>query len=135
MISALLVANALWFGAGFWQFTIGGRSASYVLVRPEDATARGREGVTGAVRFLGGLNLSLAALATMTLLARDQFGPAALRVMLLGCQFAVNLPNALSEARGGRPAWPVLKDRTMVLIFVVDGALTVANALVGLFWT
>lgn len=127
-----LILDAVWFGAGFTQFALKARRASYGLVRKDDASAQGRLGIAGSLRFLGGLNLALAAMSVMTLLHLAAYPPTLLTTVFLtaaiahASQFAVNLPFAVAEARQEAGPWRVLGG-LMLIIFVGDGVLTVVN--------
>ena len=145
MVGATLLLNMLWFGAGFWQFTLKSRTAALGLVSFAPRDPAYREIVAGSLRFLGGLNLAFAALAAMTLIRRDAFDtPASLAIGLLAfaiahsTQFLVNLPIARAERTGGAPLWPVLGAATMRSVFAVDLVLTLLNgglAVVLLTWS
>jgi hypothetical protein len=132
--SVVLVMNMLWLGAGFVCFCFRSTTASYFLVGPADATERGRRGVAGAIVFLGGLNLALLCLSLLTFLRLDDFPPSLLGVPVFalmvghGSQWLVNLPVAIAELRGRDTPWRVFR-RPMRMIFVLDGVLTAANAL------
>lgn len=134
-VLALLIANALWFGAGFVQFTLRSRKAASGLMALTARDPAAHAIVAGSIRFLGGLNLGFAALATMVLLEHERFADPTVTAVLLATfgiahasQFGVNLPIARAEWSGRRPLWPVLKG-TMRLIFAVDALLAMLNLL------
>jgi hypothetical protein len=133
-VDVVLVLNILWFGAGAMYFGLQSASATKLLVSREARQSPLFSTVAAAVRFLGGMNLAFAVLAGMLLFNRTLF-PEAMQVAVFtsvfalahGTQFAANVPVALSRNSVGEPLWPVLSG-LMLLIFVVDFALMVANA-------
>lgn len=137
LTNIVLLSNALWFGAGFLQFTMRSRKFAKALVPHDSRTHPSVEVIAGLVRFLGGLNLGLTVLALMSLLCHDTFAsPSVLAACLLvfavahGSQFAVNVPMAVRESRGLVPLWPVLHG-WMLIIFAGDGLLLLANGLLA----
>jgi hypothetical protein len=132
--TVVLALNALWFGAGFRYFSLMPNTAAKLLV-PESA----RESplfptIAASVRFLGGMNLAFAAFAVLVLLNSSLFPEPGQRALFAGVfslahasQFVSNVPVALRGGRVGESLWPVLTG-PMLFIFIVDIALTVANA-------
>lgn len=135
MLIAVLIANALWFGAGFWHFTFKARGASFGIVAKTDATPAARAGLIGSLRFLGGLNLALAANCSMLAIHIRDAGRVQILISLAtfaiahASQFAVNVPVVLREMRGEQAPWRVFGS-LMLLIFVVDGVLAVVDSIV-----
>lgn len=137
MFMAVLVLNALWFGAGFWQFFLRPNAAVKWLV---PRSARGSpvfNTLAASIRFLGGMNLAFCVFSVL-LLANFVLFPdmkqlalfAAVFSLAHGSQFYVNVPIALSGGRQGESYWPVLSG-PMFFIFVIDGALMVANGVLA----
>lgn len=134
----VLVLNLLWFGAGFWKFMIRSRAAARLVLPRSARELEIVETVAGVIRFIGGLNLGFAVLSAAGLmLGRTAFIPGVAVALLFAftvahvSQFAVNAPFARLEARGVVPVWPVLRG-TMLVIFVVDGVLTLLNGSLAL---
>jgi hypothetical protein len=132
-----LIANFLWFLAGFRYFGFRQVSAAKILV-PESA----RESslfptITAAIRFLGGMNgaFALASAILLGLFLADSAlfnDPSERGILLLifaaahFSQFAFNLPVLADGERQGDSYWPILSG-PMFFIFVVDGLETVIN--------
>ena len=132
MLSASLLLNSLWFGLGFYHFTLFPHRAVRVLVRKADRGSPVSVVLAASIRFLGGLNLTLAVLCVSLLLARSLFPDrrqwalfAFIFALAHGSQFAVNLPIACQ--RESQRLWPVLSG-PMRLIFAGDAILTLTNA-------
>ena len=132
-----LALNALWFGTGFWYFSLAPNAAVKLLV-PESARQSPLfPTLAASVRFLGGMNLAFAAFAVLVLLNGSLFPEPAQRALFAGVfslahasQFVSNLPIALRGGRVGESLWPVLSG-PMLFIFIVDITLMVANAAVA----
>jgi hypothetical protein len=135
MVSVVNVLNALWFGAAFGYFALTpGRAAKLLAPRSQRATPLYRT-LVASLRFLGGMNLALAALALALALpagapagARPGALCAAVFALAHASQFACNVPILLGGGRRGDALWPVRRG-PMAFIFAVDGALALANAL------
>jgi hypothetical protein len=128
-----LVANVLWFGAGFWFFAIRRNTAAKLLVPRSARTSPIFLTLSSALPFLGGMNLALSLLAAMILFRRDLFvAPQEQAILLIAfgtahaTQFLINVPVAIRGGRIGKSYWDVLKG-TMLFIFVVDAVLTATN--------
>jgi hypothetical protein len=127
----VLVLDAAWFGLAFWFFALVPTRAAAILV-PRSARASSMfRTLAASVRFLGGMNLALAAFAVSILLARQLFPDPRQIVLFLAVfsfahatQFLFNLP--VLHARSDTAMWPVTRG-PMLFIFVVDGTLAVAN--------
>ena len=134
IFSGVVVANALWFGAGFYQFTLRSGVAALGVSTNSPNDDFSRSVIAGVLRFLGGLNLSLAALSVMLLLGPHELRKAVPEAVFLttfaiahASQFAVNVPIARKEIIGSPALWPVLRGK-MLAIFVVDLLLTLIDA-------
>lgn len=131
--SGVLLVNALWFLAGFVQFTLKERSTVRMLVaRPQRDDALVPT-LAASVRFLGGMNLALAVLATICALSRSLFAGPADRAVLFAffalvhaTQFGCNVPVLRARRRAPNAYWPVLSG-PMRFIFIVDGSLAVTD--------
>lgn len=135
--AAALAGNAAWFGAGFCFFSFGPITRQLVTRR-----LRGHPLVLSlreAVRFLGGLNLALAALSAAVLVARVSgtephlFEHAAERAILFAAfavghatQFAFNVPRCFAGRTPEGALWDI--KGTMLFIFVMDLAQALINA-------
>ncbi|TFG86862.1 MAG: hypothetical protein E4H19_04255 [Chromatiales bacterium] len=135
--TAVLLLNVLWFGAGFRYFGLTPDTAARVLVPKSARELPLFKTLSAAMPFLGGMNLAFAVLAVLLLLNQSLFPEARQQAVLAfvfaiahGSQFAFNVPVALRGGRQGEAYWPVLNG-PMLFIFVVDGALSLANLLVA----
>lgn len=133
----VLALNVLWFGAGAICFGLTTNAAATLLVRWPARQSPLFPTIAASVRFLGGLNFAFAVLGGVLLFDRALFPePAQLAVLMSvialahGTQFAANVPVAFSRNSQGQPHWPVLKG-PMLLIFVVDFALMLANGVLA----
>ena len=125
LVVLVLGLDAAWFTAGFWLFSLRSRRLAAGLTRAGGAEGLS-ETVAGLLRFLGGLNLALAALCVVAIADRSRFSVDQGAAVALGVaatahlsQFAVNVPIARAE-RAGRPVpWPVLRG-LMSTIFAGD---------------
>jgi hypothetical protein len=131
--SAVLALNVLWFGAGFHYFSIQQVAAAKVLVPKTSRASPLFLTVAASVRFLGGMNLALAALCLL-MLVTPLFGTADQRSALLlvlaiahGSQVYFNIPIVCGGGRQGEALWDVHRG-PMKFIFIGDSTLTVANA-------
>lgn len=141
-INAVLLLNALWFGAAFRYFSFQPTTAAKVLVPRSARDSPLFKTVAASIRFLGGMNFAFAAFAVLLLFNRALF-PQASQMALFAAvfsvahasQFAFNVPIALNGGRQGESLWPVLSG-PMFFIFVVDFVLTLANGVLAavLFW-
>jgi hypothetical protein len=133
----VLVLDVLWFGAAFWYFSLKPDDAAKILVPRSARDSPLFRTVSASIRFLGGMNLAFAAFAALLLANRALF-PGAKQSALFAAvfslahasQFAFNVPVALGGGRQGESLWPVLRG-PMLLIFVGDFALMVANSVVA----
>jgi len=133
----ILLANALWFGAAFIQFSIAQGNTLKILVPREERGNPIAPTLSASVAFLGGLNLPIGLLSLYLLVARPAFFQAieaqhALFLFFAAChfsQFAYNLPVLIRGGRVGVAYWPVLRG-PMLRIFVIDATLFLANAVV-----
>ena len=136
----VLTLNVLWFGAGFVYFTLMNRRSAALLVPRSARDSPLFESIVAAMRFLGGFNLALCLFALAILVVPGVFD-APLELALVatlfsiahGSQFEGNVPVALGGGRIGEKYWPVLHG-PMLFIFVVDGALCLANAAFAMRW-
>ncbi len=134
VLKAVLLANAVWFAMAFNAFYLRRRVFGKVMVpvrADRDNTAY--EALVESGRFMGGFNLALSILNVMLVFNLGGFDTGAQWAVLLvfnalahGSQFAGNIPMALQNRRG-EGLWPVFKG-VMLLIFVLDFTLMVANA-------
>ena len=131
--------NALWFGAAFRYFSLTPETAAKLLVPKSARNSPLFETIAVSVRFLGGMNLALSVFAILILVNRQLFPEAHQNALFAfvfavahASQFAYNVPVALGGGRKGEALWPVLSG-PMLLIFVVDGVLMLANMLVGIW--
>ena len=136
-VDIILALNVLWFGAGFWQFSLRPDAAAKGLV---PKSARGSplfKTISTFIQFLGGMNFAFSAFAALLLANRSMF-PEARQVALFatvfalahGSQFLVNVPVALRGGRQGESLWPVLSG-PMLFIFIVDFTLMAANGVLA----
>ena len=137
VFTVTLVLNTLWFGAGFWYFSLTPNTAAKLLV---PKSARGSPlflTIAASVRFLGGMNFALSAFAVLVLFNSSLFPEPAQRALFAGVfslahasQFVSNLPVALRGGRVDESFWPVLSG-PMLFIFAVDITLMIANAVLA----
>ncbi|WP_213288815.1 hypothetical protein [Bradyrhizobium sp. sGM-13] len=135
----ILLANALWFGAAFIQFSIAQDNTLKILVPREERGNPIAPTLSASVAFLGAINLPIGLLSFYLLLLRPPFFQAhdaqlALFLFFAAChfsQFAYNLPVLVRGGRVGVAYWPVLKG-PMLRIFVIDALLCVTNAVVAI---
>ena len=127
----IVCANLLWFSAGFFQFWVMAKVSARRIVLKSDS--RYQTVIAGLLRFLGGLNLSLAVLSAMMLQhppgsphSRDIATTLLTFTVAHGSQFLVNLPVARDEIAGNPVPWSVFNG-TMMMIFVVDLLLMILN--------
>lgn len=132
-----LIANLLWFLAGFRYFSFKQSAAARVLVPMSARSSPLFATIAAATRFLGGFNAAFAFLAALLLallyirspLFNDPQERAALLIVFAAAhfsQFAFNLPIIKGGQRRGESFWPVLSG-PMLFIFVVDGLETLIN--------
>lgn len=134
----VVILNLLWFSAGFVYFSLRSRVAARGVVRRDAWASPEFDVIAGLLRFLGGLNLGFALLSLSILLTAT--GPVARPMLgvLIGViaiahasQFAVNVRPYLLGAEPGSHPWRVRHSR-MMTIFVIDGLLALANAVLSL---
>jgi hypothetical protein len=131
----VLALNALWFGAAFVQFSVAQKTTLKILLPRAQLNNPIAPTLTASVAFLGGMNLPLGLFSVYLLIVSPSwFGnaeaQASLFALLAAChfsQFAFNLPVLMRGGRVGDAYWPVLRG-PMLRIFVIDGALSLANA-------
>jgi hypothetical protein len=128
-----LVANALWFGAGFWYFWIKHDTAAKLLIPRSARSSPIFQTMSAALPFLGGMNLAFCLLAALVLVQTELFAAAHERVILLivfsvahATQFAINVPIARRGGRIGTAYWDVLTG-PMLFIFIVDAAMATVS--------
>ena len=132
-----LIANLLWFLAGFRYFGFKQSAAAKVLVPASARSSPLFATIAAATRFLGGFNGAFAFLAllllTLLYIGSPLFSDPLERVALLAVfavahfsQFAFNIPIIRGGQRQGESFWPVLSG-PMLFIFVIDGLETIIN--------
>ena len=129
----LLIVNAMWFGAGFYQFSLRSNGAAKLLVARDNRTGALFSTLGFSIRFLGGLNFAFMSLCLLLLVFANLF-PDPEQVALFGAvlavanasQFGVNVPMIGRHRKQTPGAWPVLAG-PMLFIFFMDGALMVAD--------
>ena len=134
----VLLANALWFGAAFIQFSLAQNNTLKILVPREERGNPIAPTLSASVAFLGAINLPIGLLSFYLLAARPAFFQAiepevALFLFFAAChfsQFVYNLPILMRGGRVGVAYWPVLRG-PMLRIFVIDATLCVANLAVA----
>jgi len=134
----VMVLNILWFSMAFHYFSLKAQSAARMLVSKPQRESPLFDTVVYSVRFLGGMNFAFAFLSLLLLLntggftAMQQAWLAFALAVAHASQFCFNVPLALG--RGGMPEsdQPGLAG-PMRMIFVVDGTLMLANAVLGLW--
>lgn len=134
ILSAIFLANAIWYGMGFIAFYI--RRDVFAKVMVPVRTDRENSAYAALVesgRFMGGFNFALSVLNFGLLFNLAGFETGAQFALLLafnaiahGSQFAGNVPMALRNRRG-EGLWTVFKG-VMLQIFVIDFVLMIANA-------
>ena len=138
VISAVFLANAIWFGLGFFAFYLR-REVFAKIVVPVQADRHNSAfaAVIESGRFMGGFNFALSVFNIgLCLNVAGLETPAQLSFMLIfnalahGSQFFGNVPMALKNMQGGG-LWNVFKG-VMLQIFVFDFILMVANLALAL---
>lgn len=133
LISAVFLANAIWFGLGFVAFYLRREVFAKIVVPVQaDRNNSAFAAVIESGRFMGGFNFALSAfnLGLFFNIAGLET-PVQLSFMLVfnalahGSQFFGNVPMALKNRRGAG-IWNVFKG-VMLQIFVIDFALMAAN--------
>jgi hypothetical protein len=131
-----VVVNVVWFGLAFLFFSVRPRHAARLLTPCSSEGAAVREALIASLRFLGGMNLGMAALSAVQLAAwSTSVGPSGPVPLFVGAavahasQFAFNVPFALQRGRRGGAPWDVLSG-PMAFIFVVDAICALLNVLV-----
>lgn len=135
--TVVLVLNTLWFGVGFRYFSLTPNTAAKLLVPKSECESPLFPTIAASLRFLGGMNLAFATFAVLVLVNGSLFPAPAQRALFASVfslahasQFVSNLPVALRGGRVGTSLWPVLSG-PMLVIFVVDIALMIANAVLA----
>jgi hypothetical protein len=133
LFQVTLLANVLWFGAGFWYFAIKHETAAKLLIPKSARRSPLFSTMSAALPFLGGMNLALSLLAAMLLARQDLFiAPAEQAILAIAfgvahaTQFLINVPVARRGGRLGEAYWEVLGG-PMLFIFVVDAGMTLLN--------
>jgi hypothetical protein len=133
-LTAVLIANVLWFGMAFRFFSLQHKSAAKILVPSSLHSSPLFLTVAASVRFLGGMNLALALLSLALIFTKALFPLPQQQALFAfifavahGSQFVFNVPIARQGGRQGDAFWPVLSG-PMRFIFIVDASLMVANA-------
>ena len=133
IISAVFLANTVWYGLGFIAFYIRRDVFAKVVVPVQaDRNNSAYAAVIESGRFMGGFNFALSALNLgLFLNLAGLETPAQFALMLAfnalahGSQFFGNVPMALKNRQGGG-LWNVFKG-VMLQIFVIDFVLMTAN--------
>ncbi|MEM1080958.1 MAG: hypothetical protein AAGH65_05185 [Pseudomonadota bacterium] len=132
LLVVLLWMNAIWFALGFHLFSLRGVVFAKTLVAKPHRDSSAFAVLVASGRFLGGFNAALCVLSVLLALQPQWFPEPQQRMVLClffalahGSQFGCNVPIAWANRTGGG-VWQVRS--TMRLIFVVDGALMLANA-------
>jgi hypothetical protein len=130
---ALLILNSIWFGIGFWFFTVRSEKTAKLIIKPDQQNQGSYSIVAHSLKFLGGLNLAFAVLAVVLLLRPSLFPETSQQIVFAAIfslahatQFYFNVPIAMKERRGEKFLWHVLKGK-MLFIFLVDATLSVLN--------
>jgi hypothetical protein len=136
-----LAINVIWFGLAFHFFGLRPHQAVKLLTTRAAASETSREALIGSLRFLGGMNLAMAALsAAQLIIGVGGAGAGHLSLFVASTvahasQFAGNVPFAWRGGRGGGAPWDVLRG-PMAFIFVVDLLCALLNgAMVVLAWS
>ena len=133
LISAVFLANAIWFGLGFIAFYLRREVFAKIVVPVQaDRNNSAFAAVIESGRFMGGFNFALSAfnLGLFFNFAGLET-PVQLSFMLVfnalahGSQFFGNVPMALKNRRGAG-IWNVFNG-VMLQIFVIDFVLMVSN--------
>lgn len=136
-ISAVFLANTIWYAMGFVAFYLRRDVFANVLVPiREDRDNSAYAAVIESGRFMGGFNIALSVLNLCLFLNLAELNTAAQLALMLGfnavahgSQFFGNVPMALKNRAGGG-LWNVFKG-VMLQIFVIDFVLMIANALLA----
>lgn len=138
-VQILFLLNGLWFAAAFVQFSVAQGNTAKILVPREARDNVLVPTIKASVSFLGGMNLALALFAFYLATGPAAFAATEQSVVLLAflaaanfSQFWFNVPVALRGGRIGQAYWPVLSG-PMLMIFLIDGVLALADAAVALF--
>jgi hypothetical protein len=131
--AVLFILNAIWFGTGFWSFSVRHEKTVRLIIGEHDSKGELFRVVAYSLKFLGGLNLAFAIFALVVAIQPAIF-PSPLQHTLLslifgfahGTQFYFNIPVAIKEYRGEPHLWSVLKGK-MFFIFLTDACLCILN--------
>ena len=129
--TAVLILDAVWFGLGFWFFSLRARRAIRILVPRSAEGETSARALAASLPFLGGMNLGYAGLAVMLLLSRaaaPSWHVYAAFALAHATQWAFNLPHLLKGGRSGGAPWDVARG-PMLFIFVMDAVCAVSNLL------
>ncbi len=125
--------NVVWFGLAFFLFGLRPRRAVKMLTPCSAEGEVAREALIASLRFLGGMNLGMAAVSGAQLgVVLAGGGPS--RALFFGSavahasQFAFNVPFALQGGRRGGAPWDVMRG-SMAFIFVGDAICAGLNML------
>jgi hypothetical protein len=141
VFTMVLTLNVVWFFMGFWYFTVKSVAAAKLLVPKSARESPLFSTLSAALRFLGAMNFAFGLFAVLVLANLSLFDDPRQRALLAGVfaaahagQFLGNVPIAMGGGRRGESLWNVLNG-PMLLIFVVDFTLMLANAAAGVgYW-
>src|SRR5258706_7823513 len=136
----IMFLNVLWFGSAFWFFGLRSKQAANLLLPKLQRNEPGYSVLAYSLKFLGGLNLAMAALSIVGLTNNFILEHHAVSFLFLlviglahGSQFGFNLPIAIKAYKKQIHLWPVLNG-PMFFIFIVDGTLCALNIGMGGFF-
>lgn len=133
LFSTTLFLNMLWFSIGFLFFSVQSTKAAKLLVKIKDTQTNFFLILTHSLKFLGGINVSLAFFSFLLLFTQHVF-PNAIQKAIFAIvftiahfsQFFYNISIARHECTNKNPLWSVLTG-SMLFIFIGDGVLTLLN--------
>ena len=135
LLNLVLFLNCLWFGAGFWLFSLNPSKTALMVSSRKIRKNPLYDLVKQIAPFVGGFNLAFLFLCLVMLTLGDVFTSAENLIVLFSViavahatQFYGNVPNALKDWRNEKPGWRVLKG-PMLFIFIGDFVLMVLNAI------
>jgi hypothetical protein len=135
-VSFTIVLNLLWFGMAFNYFSLKSTSAAKMLIYKPLRDSPLFKTTAYSVQFLGGMNFALAILSLLMLLNPANFNSTQMAWLMIvvavahASQFVFNIPLALlkdSLAGNDKPGL----NSPLRFIFIVDGTLMIANALLA----